>query len=143
MIGTSMTEPDIDTLMRWPHTNFCTDGELAGTHPRGFGSYTRILGRYVRERDVMPVEDAVHKASGLAADHMGLTDRGRIAAGMWADLVAFDPDTVIDRATTDDPQATSLGIIWVWVNGELVHSVDGPTDARPGRVLRRASSVTE
>ncbi len=143
MIGTSMIEPDIEALMRWPHTNFCTDGALAGAHPRGFGSYTRVLGRYVRERGVMSLEEAVHKASGLAADHMGLSDRGRIAPGMWADLVAFDPETVIDRATTDDPQAASLGISRVSVNGELVQSVDGSTDARPGKVLRRASSMTE
>ena len=143
MIGTSMTETDIEVLMRWPHTNLCTDGELAGAHPRGFGSYTRFLGRYVRERAVISLEDAVHKASGLAADHMGLADRGRITPGMWADLVAFDPDTVIDRATIDDPHATSLGINSVWVNGELVQDIDGPTDARPGRVLRRARTATK
>ncbi len=74
---------------------------------------------------------------------MGLADRGRITPGMWADLVAFDPDTVIDRATIDDPHATSLGINSVWVNGELVQDIDGPTDARPGRVLRRARTATK
>ncbi len=141
MIGTSMTEPDIEALMRWPHTNFCTDGALAGAHPRGYGSYTRVLGRYVRERGVMSLEEAIYKASGLAAEHMAIADRGRIAPGMWADLVAFDADVIIDRATTDNPQVESLGINRVWVNGELVQFAEGPTGARPGRVIRRASGA--
>ena len=137
VIGTSMIEPDIERLMRWEQMSFCTDGELAGGHPRGFGSYTRVLGRYVRERQVLPLETAIYKASGLAADHMGITDRGRIAAGMAADLVLLDPGTVIDHATPEDPHAVSSGIERVWVNGVVVFESGKATGARPGVVLRR------
>jgi N-acyl-D-amino-acid deacylase len=137
VIGTSMTEPDIARLMQWPHTNFCTDGELDGRHPRGFGSYPRILGRYVRERHVLSLEEAVHRASALAADHMGFTDRGRLAVGQAADLVLFDPGTVIDNATTNDPGKVSTGITTVWVNGVVVFADGKTSGARPGQVLRR------
>jgi N-acyl-D-amino-acid deacylase len=137
VIGTSMTEPDIARLMQWAHTNFCTDGELDGRHPRGFGSYPRILGRYVREQGVLSLEAAVHRASALAADHMGFTDRGRLAVGQAADLVLFDPHTVIDRATPDDPQLVSTGITTVWVNGVSVFDGGRTTGARPGVVIRR------
>ena len=137
VIGTSMIEPDIDRLMQWPHMNFCTDGSLAGRHPRGFGSYPRILGRYVRERGVLGLADAIHKSTGLAADHMGLTGRGRIAPGQAADLVLFDPATVQDRATPAEPQAVSVGVRRVWVNGQVVFADGAATAARPGRVLRR------
>ncbi|HEY7028690.1 MAG TPA: D-aminoacylase [Gemmatimonadales bacterium] len=137
VIGTSMTEPDIERLMRWPHTNFCTDGELEGGHPRGFGTYPRILGRYVRERKVMPLTEAIHKATALAAEHMGFTDRGRIATGLAADLVLFDPNAVIDNATTEKPHELSTGIVTVWVNGIPVFENGAATGARPGVVIRR------
>lgn len=137
VIGTSMTEGDIARLMRWPHANFCTDGELDGRHPRGFGSFPRILGRYVREQGVLTLEEAVRRASALAADHVGLTDRGRLARGQAADLVLFDPQSVIDRATPQDPQEVSAGIITVWVNGESVFQDGQATGRRPGRALRR------
>ncbi len=138
VIGTSMIEPDITTLIRWPHTNFCTDGSLAGRHPRGFGSYPRFLGRYVREQGVLSLAEAVHRASALAADQVGLRDRGRIAPGQAADLVLFDPAAVIDRATPDDPHALSEGIVMTWVNGEVVYREGRTTGARPGQVLRRS-----
>jgi len=137
VIGTSMTEPDIERLMRWPHTNFCTDGELDGGHPRGFGTYPRILGRYVRERNVVSLAEAVHKATALAAEHMGFTDRGRIAKGLAADLVLFDPSAVIDNATTEKPHELSTGITAVWVNGIPVFENGAATGARPGVVIRR------
>ena len=137
VIGTSMTEPDIERLMRWPHTNFCTDGELDGGHPRGFGTYPRILGRYVRERNVLSLAEAVHKGTGLAAEHMGFTDRGRIAKGLAADLVLFDPSTVIDNATTEKPHELSTGVVMVWVNGVPVFAEGKATGARPGVVIRR------
>jgi N-acyl-D-amino-acid deacylase len=104
-----MIESDLDKLLAWPHTNLCTDGELDGRHPRGFGSYPRVLGRYVRERGVLSLEEAVRKMTSLAADHLGLTQRGRLVAGAFADLVLFDPATVIDRATTSDPHALATG----------------------------------
>lgn len=140
VIGTSMTEPDIERLLRWPHMNFCTDGALAGRHPRGFGSYPRFLGRYVRERGVLSLAEAIRRATALAADHVGLAGRGRIARGQAADLVLFDPATVLDRATPADPQAMSAGIERVWVNGVMVFAEGAATGARPGQVLRRGAA---
>lgn len=143
VIGTSMTEPDIARLMKWPYTNFCTDGELDGKHPRGFGSFPRVFGRYVREQGVLTLEEAVRRATALAADHMGIADRGRLARGQAADLVLFDPQAIIDRSTPQDPHRVSTGVITVWVNGESVFQ-DGKTTGRlPGRVLRRATKSAE
>ena len=137
VIATSMDERDIERLMAWRHTNIGTDGELDGAHPRGYGTYPRVLGRYVRERDALTLPDAVHKSTALAAEHMGFVDRGRIEPGFKADLVLFDPDTVIDRATPEDPRAVSEGIDKVWVNGVLVYAEGRTTGEHPGRVLRR------
>ena len=137
IIGTSMVEADIHKILTWPYANICTDGGLRDRHPRGAGSYPRILGRYVREQNLMPLETAIHKSTGMAAEHMGIADRGLIRAGMMADLVIFDPETIIDHATPLEPQLLSDGISAVWVNGELVFQDGATTDARPGRVLRR------
>jgi N-acyl-D-amino-acid deacylase len=87
----------------------------------------------------MPLEEAVRRMSSLAADHMGIKDRGRIAPGMFADLVLFDPATVIDRATPQEPHLTSVGISRVWVNGAEVFADGKTTSARPGKVIRRAA----
>jgi len=141
IIGTSMTEADIGKLMSWSETNICTDGGLADLHPRGIGSFPRVLGRYVREQKLMTLEAAVHKMSGLSAAHMGFTDRGLIRRGAVADLVLFDPDTVIDRATPDDSSRLSEGITSVWVAGELVFKDGSTTDARPGKIVRRKPSA--
>jgi N-acyl-D-amino-acid deacylase len=143
VIGTSMTEPDIARLMQWPHTNFCTDGELDGKHPRGFGSFPRVFGRYVREQGVLTLEEAVRRATALAADHMGITDRGRLAKGQAADLVLFDPQVIIDRSTPQDPHKVSAGVMTVWVNGESVFQDGKTTGRRPGKVLRRVTRVAE
>jgi len=137
VLATSMDEADIAKLMAWRHTNFCTDGGLAGAHPRGYGTYPRILGHYVRERDALTLPEAVQKSTSLAAEHMGFDDRGRIEAGLKADLVLFDPDAVLDRATPEDPHAVSVGIEKVWVNGVIVFADGSTTGEYPGRVLRR------
>lgn len=137
VIGTSMSEPDLEKLLAWPFTNVCTDGELDGRHPRGFGTYPRVLGRYVRERKVMSLPEAVRKMTSLAATNVGLRDRGTIRPGAYADIVLFDPATVIDRATTREPQAVATGIERVWVNGDVVYASGEASGARPGRVLRR------
>ncbi len=136
VIATSMDEADVERLLQWPHTNLCTDGSLAGSHPRGFGSFPRFLGRYVRERKVVDLVTGVHKASGLAAAHMGIRDRGVLAPGMMADLVLFDAGRVLDRATPEQPHAVSAGIQRVWVNGEVVFEAGRSTGRRPGRVIR-------
>jgi N-acyl-D-amino-acid deacylase len=137
IIATSMKDADIDALMAWPETNICTDGGLQDLHPRGAGSFPRVLGHFVRDKKLMSLETAVHKMSGLTADHMGFTDRGLIKEGMIADLVLFNPDTVIDRATPENPLALSAGITSVWVGGELVYREGAVTEARPGKVIRR------
>jgi N-acyl-D-amino-acid deacylase len=137
VIGTSMSEPDLERLLAWPYANVCTDGELDGRHPRGFGTYPRVLGRYVRERKVVSLEEAVRKMTSLAARNVGLRDRGEVRPGAYADLVLFDPATVMDRATTRDPHALSAGIQRVWVNGAVVYESGAPTGRRPGRALRR------
>ncbi len=137
MIGTSMIESDILALLKWPHTNVCTDGDLESKHPRGSGTYPRILGRYVRELHALPLEEAVYKMTGLAAAHMGITNRGLIKPGMKADLVVFDPATVIDNATPQDSRALSTGISEVWVNGVPVFSGGAASGNLPGVFIRR------
>ena len=139
VIGTSMVDPDVERIMRWPHTNLSTDGSLDGPHPRGFGAFPRFLGVYVRDRKVMPLTEAVHRMTALAAEHMGIRDRGRLTPGAYADLVLFDPATVMDRATPQEPHLTSVGIARVWVNGAEVYADGKATGARPGRVIRRAA----
>jgi N-acyl-D-amino-acid deacylase len=137
VVATSMDEPDIVKLMQWDYTNICSDGSLDGAHPRGFGAFPRVLGRYVREQNVLPLETAIMKMTSLSAAHVGLSRRGTIAAGNFADLVLFDPATVIDNATPAAPHLVSTGIARVWVNGRTVWQ-DGKTVAgRSGRVLRR------
>ncbi len=142
MIGTSMRDDDIAAFMAWPHANICTDGSLRDRHPRGAGSFPRVLGRYVREQDVLTLEAAIHRMTGLAAEHMGFAERGVIAPGMMADLVLFNPDTVMDRATTSEPFAPSEGIHSVWVSGEQVLHEGEVSEVFPGRVIRRVSAET-
>jgi N-acyl-D-amino-acid deacylase len=137
IIGTSMAEEDIAAILRWPHANVCSDGASGGGHPRGYGAFPRVLGRYVRERSALSLEEAVRKMTSLAAAHMGLADRGTIAPGMRADLVLFDPRTVLDRATPEHPTLPAIGISRVWTNGVEVYRDGRPTGARPGLVLRR------
>ena len=139
IIGVSMDERDIVTLLQWPWSNICSDGELDGKHPRGFGAFTRVLGRYVREQHVLTLEEAVRKMTTLAAANTGIADRGRLSVGMYADLVLFDPTTVADRATLQDPHAVSAGIRDTWVNGVLVYAEGRATGAMPGQVIRRGA----
>ena len=143
IIATSMKDADIDALMSWPETNICTDGGLQDLHPRGAGSFPRVLGHFARDRQLMSVEAAVHKMSNLAAMHMGFTDRGLIQQGMIADLVLFNRETVIDRATPEHPDRLSQGIESVWVAGELVYQNGATTDARPGRIIRRNQTTLQ
>lgn len=137
IIATSMKDSDIEKLLLWPEMNICTDGGLNDLHPRGAGSFPRVLGHFARDKKLMSVETAVHKMSGLTAEHMGFSDRGLIREGMIADLVLLNPDTVIDRATPEQPELLSDGINSVWVSGELVYQQGATTDARPGKIIRR------
>jgi N-acyl-D-aspartate/D-glutamate deacylase len=105
-------------------------------HPRSFGSHTRLLAEYVRKQHVFTVEEAVRKMTSLPADRLGLADRGILREGMKADVVVFDPATVQDMATYENPAQYSKGIDWVLVNGTAVVANGKPTNALPGRVLR-------
>lgn len=136
IMGKSMDDFDVSNLMLWPHTCFCSDG-ASGGHPRGHGAFTRVLGRYVREQKLMSLETAVYKMTGLTADQTGLPERGVIVPGNYADLVLFDPETVIDNASVKDGKALSDGIDKVWVNGKTVYENKKSTGELPGVLIRR------
>ena len=136
IMGKSMDDFDVSNMMLWPHTCFCSDG-ASGGHPRGHGAFTRVLGRYVREQKLMPLETAVYKMTGLTADQVGLPQRGVIMPGNYADLVLFDPETVIDNASVKDGKALSDGIDKVWVNGQTVYESKKSTGELPGVLIRR------
>lgn len=135
VMGFSMSEDDVTHLLAWEYTNICSDGSSLG-HPRGYGTFPRVLGHYVRENKVLTLEQAVHKMTGLPARELGITDRGIIAPGAHADMVLFDPATVIDRATMQNSHALSLGIDKVWVNGRLVYQERRSTGVHAGQVVR-------
>ena len=139
MLGFAMDEPDIESIMAWPHTVIGSDGELAGPHPRGFGAFTRFLGHYIRDRNVVSLEEGIRRMTSLSAQQVGIVERSSIQVGHYADLVLFDPDTVADRATPEAPHVSSLGIEKVWVNGQLVFDGGQVTGNRPGKPIRRAS----
>jgi N-acyl-D-amino-acid deacylase len=140
VIAVSMTEADIECLITWPHINFCTDGELDGCHPRGYGSFPRVLARYVRERHNLTLEEAIHKMTAGAAASHGIDRRGTIEPGAYGDLVLFDFEKVADQSTTDEPHAPATGIEKVWVNGHLSSERGWQGWQRHGRVLRRQPS---
>jgi dihydroorotase/N-acyl-D-amino-acid deacylase len=140
-----MDESDVRAALRHPLVALCTDsagvaddGPLAkvGSHPRAWGSATRILGKYVREEKLLSLEEAIRKMTSLPASRVGLTDRGILRPGMAADVVVFDPATVRDRATYEAPRQYSEGIRYVVINGELVLDDGTITAARPGLALR-------
>ena len=137
ILGISMQEEDIQGFYKDPRVMVSSDGAIDGAHPRGAGTYPRFLGRYVREFKVVPLEEGVRKMTSLPASVLGLKDRGRIGEGMKADLVLFNPDTVIDRSTMKDPTAAPEGIPYVIVNGQVAVDKGVATPARAGRVLRK------
>jgi N-acyl-D-amino-acid deacylase len=136
IVATSMSEVDVINFLRWEHTSICSDGSMGG-HPRGHGSFTRVLGKYVREENIMPLEKAIYKMTGLAAENLGIKNRGLIAPGYFADLVLFNPDTVNDNATIDNPKALSSGIERLWVNGQVVYEEQRAVENYPGMLIRR------
>ncbi len=138
MLGFAMDEPDIESIMAWPHTVIGSDGELAGPHPRGFGAFTRYLGHYIRERNVLSLEEGIRRITSLSAQQVGIVERGSIQVGHHADLVLFDPETIRDHATPEAPHVPSSGIEKVWVNGQLVFECGQITGNRPGKPIRRA-----
>ena len=140
-----MSEADLRAAMQAPFVSFCTDsgaratdGPLAGakSHPRGWGSYPRILGHYVREEKLLTLENAINKMTGMPAERVKLRDRGFLRTGMYADITVFDPQRVIDRATFEMPNQYPEGIQYVIVNGQISVDAGKRTSALAGRPLR-------
>lgn len=144
IITFSMSESDVQQVMRHPHGAVASDGwilnpaSLGTPHPRSYGTYARVLGRYVRELGILSLEEAVRKMTSLPARRLGLPDLGRIEPGCAADLVVFDPATVADRATFQQPHQYCEGVEYVIVAGQVVIEKGCDTGAAAGRVLRRA-----
>lgn len=134
-------EADVRTLMASEHGMIGSDGSLvrfgrASPHPRGYGSFPRVLGRYARDLGVITMEEAVRRMTSTPADRLGFDSRGRIESGMVADLTVFHPGTVIDRATFEDPHRYPVGVPHVFVRGVAVVRDGEVTGARPGLILR-------
>jgi N-acyl-D-amino-acid deacylase len=137
-------EEHIVRFLTRPEQNICTDGLLSGKpHPRAFGAFPRVLGKYVREEKALSLESAIHKMTGKTAEVFNLRDRGRIAEGYAADLVVFDPDTVIDRGTFIDPIQYPVGVEAVLVNGQLVVTEGKPQACLPGQVLKLGQGLPQ
>jgi N-acyl-D-amino-acid deacylase len=145
-----MSQPDVTLALQQPWVAIDNDSEgtspegilgQAHPHPRAYGTFPRILAKYVREEKVLTLEDAIRKFSALPAQRLRLTDRGVLKAGMWADVVIFDPASVRDRATFDNPNQFSEGMEYVLVNGVPVIDQGKMTGALPGKVLRGAGYV--
>ena len=142
----SMSEQDVVRIMQHPRTMVASDGGIHMPaedmpHPRNYGSFARVLGRYVREEAVIGFSEAIHKMSRMPADRIGLADRGRIEVGAMADIAVLDPESVIDRATFRNPHQLSEGVHHVFVNGQAVLLNGEMTGTRPGRVLRHSAKT--
>jgi N-acyl-D-aspartate/D-glutamate deacylase len=140
-----MSEEDVRTALKDPLVSVGTDSaalaedgplSVSKSHPRGWGSFPRILGRYVRDEHLLTLEEAVRKMTSRPAARVGLLDRGILRPGMIADVAVFDPATIRDEATFADPTHYSVGMRFVFVNGRMVVRDGAMTDARPGRALR-------
>ncbi len=139
LIGHTMSEADVDAFMasRWVMT--ASDGGIGFAHPRGAGTFPRVLGVYARDRALISLERAVARATSMPARRLGLTDRGTLRAGSRADLVIFDPATVADRSTFEDGARLPAGVESVWLAGIEIWANGAPTGARPGRAVRHPS----
>ncbi|MEI6086368.1 MAG: amidohydrolase family protein [Bacteroidota bacterium] len=136
IVAKSMTDEDVINFLAWSNTNICSDGSNGG-HPRGYGSFTRVLGNYVRDKKIMSLETAIQKMTSLSAEHVGIKNRGVIAAGYYADFVLFNPATVKDNASFKDSKALSDGVERVWVNGVCVYNEKKSTNKFPGIFIGR------
>ena len=141
-----MDEKDITRIMRHPFAMFETDGDPVGygigfPHPRSYGAFPRILGRYVRDLNVLTLEEAIRKMTSLSANEIGQHERGRLAEGMFADITIFDADQIADRADYVDPHRYSIGIHHVIVNGVPVIHEGSVTGAKPGHVLKGPARI--
>lgn len=135
----SMVESDIKTFYQQPWVMVASDGGIGSRHPRGAGTFPRVLGRYVREQKWLSLEEAIRKMSSFPAQRLGLRDRGILKTGMKADVVVFDPNQVVDRSTMIQPGLEPVGIRYVLVNGRLVVNEGQVTGERVGAVLRHSA----
>jgi dihydroorotase/N-acyl-D-amino-acid deacylase len=136
----AMDERDLERILVHPATMVASDGEVTifgrgAPHPRSYGTFARVLALYVREKQIVSLEEAVRKMAAFPAARAGLTDRGVLRAGMKADIAVFDPARVRDAATFDQPHQYAEGFPYVIVNGQIVYENGAMTAARPGRVL--------
>jgi dihydroorotase/N-acyl-D-amino-acid deacylase len=143
MIYFAMDEDNVRRKLTLPWISFGSDaagwnprGAGGQPHPRAYGTYPRILGQYVRDEGVLPLEDAIRKSSWAVAQRLGIRDRGLVMEGFFADLVVFDPETIRERSTFTQPHQLATGVQWLWVNGTAVIEEGQATGARPGRFLR-------
>ena len=136
VVCTSMVDDDMRAFYQQPWVMVASDGGIAVRHPRGAGTFPRVLGRYVREEHWLTLPDAIRKMTRAPAERLKLAGRGRIAAGAVADVVLFDPKTVIDRSTFSDPSILATGVEKVFVAGELVWEAGKALAARPGEILK-------
>jgi N-acyl-D-amino-acid deacylase len=148
MVYHGMSEDDVQRIMREPFTMIASDSGVrqideSVPHPRGYGNNVRVLGHYVRELRLLPLEDAIRKMTSLPAQTFGFRDRGMLREGFAADLVIFDEKTIADRATFDKPHQFPVGISYVLVNGELVFADGQMTGARPGMALTGAGALAK
>jgi len=148
MIYFAMDEDNVRRKLTLPWMKFGTDGSGwnpsrggGQPHPRAYGTYPRILGRYVREEGVLPLEDAIRKSSWAVADRIGLADRGLVMEGFYADLAIFDPETIAERSTFERPHQLATGMVHVLVNGVPVIRDGEATEARPGRFVRGPGAI--
>src|SRR5919197_1582758 len=141
----TMSEENVRRGLALPWVSFCSDAWAPAaegiflqwsTHPRAYGAFARVLGRYVRDERVIPLEEAIRRLTALPAGNLGLTDRALLEPGYFADIVVFDPDRIEDHATYDDPHRYASGVLHVAVNGTLVVRDGEHTGALPGRVVR-------
>ena len=144
------TRADLYDQLAQPWMKFGTDAGGADparsgalTHPRAYGTFPRILGKYVREERIMPLEEAIRKMTSAVADRLSIRDRGLLREGYFADVVLFNPATVGDVATYEQPHQVSLGVRWVLVNGTVVVREGEHTGALPGRIVRGPGYVPQ
>ena len=143
VVSFMMDEADVRTVMSSRLSSIISDSGVTAPraggkpHPRAYGTFPRVLGKYVREENLLTLEEAVRKMTSLPAGKVGLNDRGIIKEGLWADIVVFDPITIKDKATFDNPHQYPEGIVYVMVNGQVVVDHGKLTGVRPGKVLKR------
>jgi N-acyl-D-amino-acid deacylase len=140
-----MSEENVKKQLKLPWVSFDSDAASlapegaflkSNPHPRAYGNFARLLGKYVRDEKVIPLEEAIRRLTSLPMDNLGIQGRGRLQKGHFADVVVFDPARIQDHATYENPHQYATGVAHVFVNGTQVLSDGNHTDAKPGRVVR-------